>query len=202
MTPKLVAMGGGLLVGAVGLAYVAWATLSNPSAAVAEAQHVRMLEERVNTLQARLQTAQPSPSHSAPLTPAKVMSAEELQRAREESRRRHFDAHAEMLKTHAAQPMDHSWASSAAESFRADLHGLRKESRAKVVNVDCRTNSCVATLEWPSFHDAKSGFSALLHALYKVNCVRTITLPDPPDPSKPYSGTAIFLKCQKPAAQK
>ncbi len=123
-------------------------------------------------------------------------AAGEAQR-REESKRRHTEAYERALKTHAAQPVDSGWAGTASEMFRADIEAKKAESRAKVVGVDCRTDSCVAELAWPSFHEARTGFRAVLHAHYRVNCVKSITLPEPKDPSKPFIGHALFVACEK-----
>lgn len=206
VSTKGIVVSSGALVSVAGLVYLALPQLTGPSAGDTEARRVRLLEERLNTLQARLQRAQPSPGDSAGAVSAKQLpgqsAPEELERAQEESKKRHIEAHERALRLHATQPVDDSWAPQASEAFRADLHASRSQTGAQVLSVDCRTNSCVARLEWPSFHEARRGFSPVLHSHYRVNCIKTVTLPEPGDPSRPYIGSAIFLECQKTSARK
>jgi hypothetical protein len=65
-------------------------------------------------------------------------------------------------------------------------HGMR------VRGVDCRTTLCTATLEWPSFVDARNGFRSILHSQDRANCGREILLLDSEDPSAPYQATAVL----------
>jgi hypothetical protein len=113
------------------------------------------------------------------------------------SKRRHFEAHERALRAHAAEPVDPGWAPRTAAAFGEDLEKLRARSEARVRDVDCRSSSCVARLQWKSYQDARAHFASVLGARYQVACATEITLPDPVDTSRPYEASVIY-GCRPP----
>jgi len=108
------------------------------------------------------------------------------------SRRRHREAHERSLRAHAAEPVSQSWAASTSSTLRADLETQRDAIAAELLEVSCRSRSCIARLAWPTYDVARAHYGELLHAPSQVRCTREILLPEPPDPSRRYEATAFF----------
>src|SRR5258708_1922691 len=56
-----------------------------------------------------------------------------------------------LLQRHAEERIDPAWSAEAERAFARDLAELARERSFRVVGVECRTASCRADLEWPSF---------------------------------------------------
>jgi hypothetical protein len=102
---------------------------------------------------------------------------------------------AELIAQHYAAPTDAKWAAAAEASLASDFESLSALPNAgfKLVNTDCRTDSCVAMLEWDSFNQANGRTGLVVHHHYALNCAREIRLADPPgEPGSSYSTTVLF----------
>jgi hypothetical protein len=97
-----------------------------------------------------------------------------------------------LIRQHWADPDDKAWSSITTPSLRASMESLAKSSTFKVVDVNCRSTSCLATFEWPSYDDASREFSKIADEPTQMNCTRGITLPEVTDPSQPVQATMIF----------
>jgi hypothetical protein len=97
-----------------------------------------------------------------------------------------------LLAKHAGEPVDPTWSSGAVSAFQRDFAALTEQREAKVVGVECKTTSCVATLEWPSYEAAQREHSEVVMHGYEVNCRRQIWAPEPEDREARYKATAIF----------
>src|SRR5690606_5151550 len=64
-----------------------------------------------------------------------------------------------------------------------------------VVEAECKTTMCRASLEWEDYEAAKrTGLRLPERQLPGLNCNRHIWLDEPADPTKPYS-TDFYLDC-------
>lgn len=106
--------------------------------------------------------------------------------------RRHV---AEKLEAHQAEPVDPGWGPRAQRELTGDLEEVSQGSPAQLVEVDCRTSSCVALLEWPNYHVAFDSYRYFLMQPYHVNCQRTIAVPPPRDADQPYRAH-MFMNCE------
>jgi hypothetical protein len=97
-----------------------------------------------------------------------------------------------LIRQHWAEPDDKAWSSITTPSLRASMESLAKASTFKVVDVNCRSTSCLATFEWPSYDDASREFSKIADEPTQMNCTRGITLPEVTDQSQPVQATMIF----------
>ena len=111
---------------------------------------------------------------------------------RERERAQTIARHEEAIRNHKQQPVDPAWSRGAAAQLRSDLAEVGASSGFSIVEVECRTTSCISTLEWPSYGKALTGWQELLHHPYKSNCSREITLAEPEDGQGPYQATAVF----------
>jgi hypothetical protein len=114
----------------------------------------------------------------------------------EQHKREVEQRHEQAIRTHRAQPIDPAWARKTNAMLQSDLTELAASSSFKLIEADCRTTSCIATVEWPSYGKAMVEWRRLLHHGYQANCSREITLPDAQDPQGAYQAT-IVLDCEK-----
>ena len=108
-------------------------------------------------------------------------------------------AYQEAVVEHWSEATDSRWAPVASASLLRDLEGLAKENHFSVVQVDCRSLSCVGVVEWPSYAEATSTYLELVQAQYALNCQRTVAAEPPQDPSAPYR-TTVLLDCKDPSS--
>jgi hypothetical protein len=93
------------------------------------------------------------------------------------------------LDAHAHEPLDPDWAKTAEGTIREKLDHMAREARARLVSFDCRSRSCVATLEFASYNEAFRGLTAVVGS---VACRSESTLDDPPDASIPFQVTILY----------
>ncbi|WP_437937365.1 hypothetical protein [Sorangium sp. So ce341] len=99
--------------------------------------------------------------------------------------------HREIIATHERATEDPEWAPQARASLLKEIRSVGSGS-FDVRDVDCRTNTCAAVLEWKNYEDAVSSWSTAVEHNYDVNCSREILLPEPSDRSAPYQATMIM----------
>lgn len=150
-----------------------------PAVDFAQEERLRMLERRLAELSARSEP-------SAPLTPPRP--------SREEAREQLFQRHQQQLDRHAREAIDASWAREAQGAFASDFAALTQGQSFQVRRIDCRSTTCVTTLEWPSYAEATQGYALLLQHSYGMDCARSILLPEPADLSARYQAD-LFLDC-------
>ena len=98
------------------------------------------------------------------------------------------------IDAHDRAPKDPAWARTAEAKLTDDLHEIAKGA-FEIEKVDCRTSSCKAVLDWPSYGAAVNGFMDVMHLTNRLNCRREMHLAPPSNPTERYPGTAIFTNC-------
>lgn len=139
------------------------------------------LRRRVEVLEdARTPTVPPPPS----LPPADVAAM------RREAVRRHDEA----IRAHEREGYDPAWSRSSSQTLQGNLDTLAKDRGLgfKVLDVDCRTTTCVGNLEWGSYGRAVSEWQSVLNHAYDVNCAREVTVGDPPESEGPFVVRVVF----------
>jgi hypothetical protein len=91
-----------------------------------------------------------------------------------------------------AERIDPDWGPAAATRLEQDLAAATEGRPSRVVRVECRSESCVATLAWPDYATAFSTYRGLLIQPYSLNCQRSMSVPPPADPSVAYEAQLIF----------
>jgi hypothetical protein len=112
-----------------------------------------------------------------------------------QARRDAAQAHRRLLERHAAEGVDPSWSRQASTMLSADLKGGvgANTNKFSIGAVDCRTTSCTAQIEWPSYGDAVQSLQAVFQRPISMNCTQQVTLADEPaDVTLPYRTTAFF----------
>jgi hypothetical protein len=129
---------------------------------------------------------------SQPDPPAQRLASPEERRAKVEA------AQEDALRRHSAETIDMAWAPEASRIVTTTLAQLAAGGAFTVGGVDCRDTSCTADLTWPTLDAARETYRDLLHGDYgRVNCTRSILIPDQTDSFKPVKATLILNGCPK-----
>jgi hypothetical protein len=120
--------------------------------------------------------------------------------SRQEIEAHHLAQHNRMLETHRSEARDIRWAPDTEGIIVKNLAEIGKE-KFDTVKVECKTTTCTANLEWPSYQRAVATYSDLLHFATEVNCAREILLPEPKDPEAPYQATFVLEHCLRGDSQ-
>lgn len=168
---------------------------SSPERALPRVNRFRLgnLEQRVDGLADALEAKQPpaagteNPGQSSVQAPDGE-SDPELGRAAELA---WWD---ETLEAFEEERTDPTWAVRTAETFDSDLEDLSEAEGYTTISTECRSTKCRATIEWPSYEAAVTGYAALLHHDYLTNCARRTLLPEPSKErlGEPYQMTVVF----------
>ena len=98
---------------------------------------------------------------------------------------------------HREETVDSDWSSRTRAAFEEDIEAA-VDGAADAIEVECRSESCLASVQFPSFHDATGAFTSLLQYSYRSNCATSVAAPEPEDPSEPYA-TSILFHCDDAA---
>jgi hypothetical protein len=148
------------------------------------------LRRRVAELERTARERAPEETRQAPRSPDPA--------EREEENRKAMDAYKGQIQEHRSAPVDSAWSPAASRSLGAELAAVGPQGGAgRVQDVDCRTDSCLASIEFPSFEKAQVEMPTYLQASYSVNCMRTVMLEEPKDPAAPYTMEMVFQGCHR-----
>ncbi len=143
-------------------------------------------EERVAGIERKLATIR---GQAATAAAQPEIEARPSRSDAEAEEKRDFQA---MLRSHGDEARDPSWSASATASLTSDMEKLAAKKGFRIDDIDCRRTSCAVTLEWDSFHDARTSMATLAHKSYGVNCQRTVFMPHPQSEDERYRATVLF----------
>lgn len=137
--------------------------------------------------------AKESPETEADVQRAAIAAAKarEADEDPEAARRKHHDEHEASLKAHAEESVDPAWAPAEAEILREGLLKSAADGAYRVVDVDCRSRSCTAVVEFGSHTAAEQDWKRLLYTPLESHCGSSVWIGDP-DESIPYRTTVVF----------
>jgi len=96
------------------------------------------------------------------------------------------------IDRHHDEPVDSDWSSRTRAAFEEDI-AAAVGGIADDIEIECRSESCLASVRFPSFHDATGSFTSLLQYSYRSNCATSVAAPEPEDPSEPYATSLLFV---------
>ncbi|MCY1023800.1 hypothetical protein [Pyxidicoccus sp. MSG2] len=165
-----------------------------PSAS-ADSARIRQLEQQVEQLAQRLGSEEAA---RANVPPPPMPPTPEEQVQRREAGMEMFEM---KVDAYQQERLDAVWADPARKSLETSmgtlLASLPAERRGNLLGVDCRTHSCMATLEFPNFAAAKDQFPRFVEHIYDVPCGRTAVLDDTEDPAAPLKVRVLFDECAR-----
>lgn len=147
-----------------------------------------LTDDRIARMQRRLDELEARAQH-----PARDEGAAESQPERPlaEEKAEHLARHRKALDDHLLEPFDPAWASSTAKTIQEGLQGIAASGHLTALKPDCRSRTCVATVQWPSAAAAYQGWNALLNPNYG-NCGVEVVLDDPSDPAAMFRTQVLF----------
>jgi hypothetical protein len=149
-------------------------------------------DARLKSLEKRLEgleSAKPSSPAKEKEEVAPEIQAQQIQEVR-------LAKHHELIAENERAPKNEPWSSRSERNYGATLTELAHTDGDKfsVVNVDCRTDTCVAKLRWADEGMARGSLRAILMA--KVPCSRQIYFEPSSGSSAAYEASVYFSKCQ------
>ena len=168
-----------------------------PIVVAAPDRRVDALEAQVRALQSARSDA-PQAQPAAPIDPAAdSRQAPESPQAGAERFAREFEAR---LDARSSEPRNAAWATAKEAAILRDLPrlGAANHQSFSLVNVDCRTATCVARLEWPSEQTARNELPRLLRSTGDLGCANQIAFP--PGEGEPYRASLLFDCAPPPPA--
>lgn len=148
---------------------------------------LRSLEARLSALEQRTLDAGPAQGPAGSLEQARLSERSNAERALRE-----YDAFRAELRNHAEEPRDPQWASETDRLFTNDFRITEATLQYRSVQVDCRMTTCVASVEWPSFPEARRRVGLLLTQPLSRNCARSVSLLPPDQPAAPYRAQLLI----------
>ncbi|WP_438035767.1 hypothetical protein [Sorangium sp. So ce204] len=160
-----------------------------PAAGHGDSERVIRLERRIADLESAAAPQEDDGPEAAPNKGREDAEPRDL----EAMRREETAWWTGVLDAHAQQRRDAGWAERAEESFQADLDAIAPGRGLEIVDVDCRTTSCAATIRWPSYTpEVMDDAGFLAGRPYRERCAKSISVPPPEDPSAPYESKIVF----------
>lgn len=158
-------------------------------ATLAQTHAQSALAERVDDLEQRLDE-----KDLAAGGPSELEMDEEARRRAEEQAEQMFQAR---FQAHDQTEVDPAWAEPTRQSLTLEMMDLgdRLQNQAQIQDMDCRSGSCKATVEFPSYGAAMAGYGPYLNHFYEVNCAITAALEPAEDPDAPYQVELLFHQC-------
>lgn len=100
--------------------------------------------------------------------------------------------HERALRDHESEPKEDGWSEATSRILRSDLEQITAEGQFRVVDVDCRSITCAAILEWSTYDVAVKTWAAILNYPFQANCGVEVFLAQPDRNIAQYRSVALF----------
>jgi hypothetical protein len=87
------------------------------------------------------------------------------------------EQHQRLLASHADEPRVPAWAAKMENTIAQGFRGLPADGATRYENVDCRAHTCVTTLSWPSYDEARAAMQLVVTTGSGSGCAQRLTLP-------------------------
>jgi hypothetical protein len=158
--------------------------------AAAAAPDLSRLMERLDALERRTGDA-PDPGQERGASSRQALEAEE---------RAYLAQIRARLRAHEAEQADPGWASETSTALTGAMEAFAASRKhgSKLHAIDCRSTSCVATMEFPSYSAAMTHFTGYVTSPFGMQCHQTAELPEQPeDATAPYTFKVLFYGCPR-----
>jgi len=155
-----------------------------PAAAAARPMFIPLADQRIPAIQRRLDDLEARASQ-------REQSAGSPTPTPQESWARHLEEHCKALEAHEREPVDAAWARDEAAAVGGALKDVAEKGQFATREVDCRSSTCVATVEWPSARTAQRQWKTLLAPDYGP-CTVEVMLDEPSDPAAPFQTKVVY----------
>jgi hypothetical protein len=104
----------------------------------------------------------------------------------------HKRDHERAILRHRDTVMAPEWAEKTSEAIHKGLREAQPQGEFEIIDVDCRSSSCLATLDWPSYNVAFRQWSHVVGHGYGIPCGASVYLDEPADRGAKYRGVVVF----------
>ncbi len=108
------------------------------------------------------------------------------------AREHHEKLFQDRITAHRNQPRDPTWSQTMESHLSRELTAANVSEGVSFGTPECKTTSCVTRVQWPSYESARANWQDVVHPAYATSCGRSVFLPEPADPQKPYEATLVF----------
>lgn len=144
---------------------------------------------------ARIATLEADKNHGTPAAVAPAVPAPSAEPRRETAAEQR-EQEAALLARHAAEPVDGPWAHETGRDIGQALGALGSVGGLKVASLDCRSQTCLAHLSWPSMKAAQDNRRAVLMLPSDLPCERHLYLGAEGQRDDQFEGT-LLLTCAR-----
>jgi hypothetical protein len=107
-------------------------------------------------------------------------------------------AHEAAIRRHRMDRVDATWAAHAEAAVKTTLGAVAEAKGFSLKGVECRTNSCIADLEWSSVSSARlTSGQLMISAIDDMTCTRELILPSSGNPGQSVSAQLVLSECQR-----
>lgn len=103
--------------------------------------------------------------------------------------------HQERLAAHTREARRPIWATRAERQFMDDLTKIGNARGFTVVDIDCRTSTCAAHVDFRDYGTARRNWVAVAGGKYANNCGTEVVLQDPAQPHNGPSRASVLFNC-------
>jgi hypothetical protein len=108
------------------------------------------------------------------------------------ARAKHQADHKASIAAHRREPFDEAWSRETSATLRRELMPALEELHARLAEMDCRSATCLATIDFGSYADASNDWPALF-ATPHPGCSIEFMLDDRPEsPTTPFEATFVY----------
>jgi len=104
----------------------------------------------------------------------------------------YYRRHEEVIKQARAEAVDPAWGPPMSEYLRPDLQKAKALVAFDLVEVDCRTASCLAVMQWNTRSEALDAYHKVMATPFRVNCEHSVLVPEQPAANGKWQATMTF----------
>lgn len=103
----------------------------------------------------------------------------------------------DLVKAHESDSVDGDWSSATADKLQADFEKMDTSHSFAVSGIDCRSKSCLVSVEWDSFKHAEDSKDEIVGAAYSVACGKRLVAPPGKAKDGNFRATLLFYDCRR-----
>ena len=102
----------------------------------------------------------------------------------------------ERIAAHETEQPDDAWAVQTSNDIHQTLQALEQEGGFTLLEVDCKSRTCLAWIQWDNLPAAQQNFGKLLTADFGASCYTEILLRSPPTDISTKYEEVMYFRCR------
>jgi hypothetical protein len=100
------------------------------------------------------------------------------------------------IAAHATEQLDDTWAVQTSNGIYQTLQALEQEGGFTLLDVDCKSRTCLAWIQWNNLPAAQQNFDKLLTADFGASCLTEILFRSPPTDLSVKYEEIMYFRCR------